>query len=91
MFDIGCGTGELTSLVASHVKPIVGFDSSESAIELTRARNSAANIEYRVAGLATLAIDGLAATRVFAVGSLHHLDSYAHGTRVARTSPRVRD
>ena len=49
ILDIGCGTGELTKLLADMVGPegnVIGIDPDVERLELARAKYSADNLEY---------------------------------------------
>lgn len=63
VLDVGCGAGDVSLLAASLVGPggrVIGVDRSADAIALARRRAVAsgiANVEFRVADLATFALD----------------------------------
>lgn len=46
LLDVGCGTGELTALLAPHVKLAVGADFSASMVELARERHTLPNTMF---------------------------------------------
>lgn len=49
VLDIGCGNGSLVKDVASSAKSVLGVDIDPKNIEKAKRKNSAENIEYRVA------------------------------------------
>nr|XP_039261239.1 putative methyltransferase DDB_G0268948 [Styela clava] len=48
MLDIGCGSGQATTLFASYFKSVVGTDISSQQIEVANENNNHQNIEYLV-------------------------------------------
>src|SRR5262245_49147949 len=56
--DLGCGTGQLTELVAPHVRQVVAVDGSPDMLDEARRRLKAArNVELRLGTLEALPID----------------------------------
>jgi ubiquinone/menaquinone biosynthesis C-methylase UbiE len=56
--DLGCGTGQLTALVAPHVSDVIAVDSSAEMLEAARTRLAAhGNVEVRPGSLEALPID----------------------------------
>jgi ubiquinone/menaquinone biosynthesis C-methylase UbiE len=56
--DLGCGTGQLTEVVAPYVKQVIAVDSSPDMLEAARARVVAArNVDLRQGDLENLPID----------------------------------
>jgi len=52
IFDLGCGTGLATKILASRAQRVVGIDNDSELIEEAMRTNSAGNITYMVADLA---------------------------------------
>jgi ArsR family transcriptional regulator len=56
--DLGCGTGQLTEVVAPHVSRVISVDGSEDMLEAARYRLSGANnVDIRQGELETLPIE----------------------------------
>jgi ubiquinone/menaquinone biosynthesis C-methylase UbiE/DNA-binding transcriptional ArsR family regulator len=56
--DLGCGTGQLTEVVAPHVRRVISVDGSEDMLEAARYRLSgASNVDIRQGELETLPIE----------------------------------
>ena len=56
--DLGCGTGQLSALVAPHVSQVIAVDSSSEMLDAARARLAEyRNVEVRLGNLETLPID----------------------------------
>ena len=56
--DLGCGTGQLTEVVAPHVRRVISVDGSEDMLEAARQRLSgASNVDIRQGELETLPIE----------------------------------
>jgi trans-aconitate methyltransferase len=55
ILDVGCGTGQLTRVIADSGAKVVGFDASPSMIE--SARNNYPNLEFLVADAAAFSFD----------------------------------
>lgn len=56
--DLGCGTGQLTDIVAPYVKRVVAVDSSPDMLDAARQRlGAAANVDLRQGELETLPVD----------------------------------
>jgi SAM-dependent methyltransferase len=72
--EVGCGTGELTRLLADRCGRVLAIDLSPEMIRIAR-RNSAAlsNVEYRVADVMEMALPDEAFDCVASVATLHHL------------------
>lgn len=92
--DLGCGTGEVSALVARHVREVVAVDGSADMIEAARRRLAdAPNVDLRLGDLELLPIeDGRLDAAVLAL-VLHHAPdpSRALGevARVTRPGGRV--
>lgn len=57
VLDLGCGTGNITKVLADLVKPggkVVGIDPDETRIKIAKEKYAASNIEYLVAGTANM-------------------------------------
>lgn len=46
VLDVGCGTGTLTELIATHSDHVTGVDISEKSIELAKKHHSSPSIDY---------------------------------------------
>lgn len=72
--DLGCGTGATMSMVAPHVKQVIGIDSSEEMLAAARMRLSGfSNVELHRAPLEALPLDSRALDVATIVLVLHHL------------------
>lgn len=69
--DIGCGTGQLTTLLAEHFEHVTGFDSSETQIA-NAAQHSGA--EYRLGHAEAIDISDSSADLVIAAQAAHWFD-----------------
>ena len=92
--DLGCGTGQLTEVVAPYVRQVIAVDSSADMLDAARVRVSAArNVDLRQGELESLPIDAgeLDAAMISLV--LHYSPSpgraLAEVARVLRTGGRV--
>ncbi|WOC14436.1 class I SAM-dependent methyltransferase [Gordonia sp. MP11Mi] len=82
--DVGCGTGQLTALLAEHFDAVVGVDPSQSQIA---AAVHAPNIEYRVGPAERLDVADGSASIVTAAQAAHWFDLpafYDEARRIAR-------
>jgi SAM-dependent methyltransferase len=83
--EIGCGTGELSRLLAARSGSVLAIDLSPNMIRLARERSRGVpNLEFRVADAATWEIPRESFDCVASIATLHHLD-------LAATLARVRD
>jgi len=80
--DVGCGTGELTGLLAKRVGYVIGLDLSPAMIEEAAKRNPASNITYMRADFDEFTSRDLGA--VCSVAAFHHLDLEKALPRIAR-------
>ena len=48
MIDLGCGNGTQTRFLADHFARVLGTEISPAAVEISKAKNAAPNISYRV-------------------------------------------
>ena len=56
--DLGCGTGQLTEVVAPHVSRVISVDGSDDMLDAARQRlNGAANVDIRQGELESLPIE----------------------------------
>lgn len=46
--DIGCGTGQVTGLLAPYFKKVIGMDLSKTQIQIAKSSNTLDNVEYLV-------------------------------------------
>jgi len=92
--DLGCGTGQLSALVAPHVSHVIAVDSSSDMLHAARARLADhPNVEVRLGNLETLPIDH-AQLDIAVLGLvLHHVPdpalALAEAARVLRPRGRV--
>jgi SAM-dependent methyltransferase len=72
--EVGCGTGELTRLLAERCEHVLAIDLSPEMVRVAR-RNSAArpNVEYRVADVMEMALPDESFDCIASVATLHHL------------------
>ena len=92
--DLGCGTGQLSGLVAPHVAHVIAVDSSSDMLYAARVRLAEhRNVEVRLGNLETLPIDH-AQLDIAVLGLvLHHVPdpalALAEASRVLRPGGRV--
>jgi ubiquinone/menaquinone biosynthesis C-methylase UbiE len=92
--DLGCGTGQLSALVAPHVAHVIAVDSSSDMLHAARGRLAGyRHVEVRLGNLETLPIDH-AQLDVAVLGLvLHHVPdpalALAEAARVLRGGGRV--
>jgi ArsR family transcriptional regulator len=59
--DLGCGTGNLTALLAPHVRRVIAVDGSAAMLDAARARAAdARNVDWRVGDLESLPVEDAA-------------------------------
>ena len=92
--DLGCGTGQLTELVAPHVARVIAVDASGDMLQAARRRlDDHPNVEVRLGNLETLPIDNDQVDVAMLGLVLHHLPDPAlaltEAARVLRTGGRV--
>lgn len=92
--DLGCGTGQLTALVAPHVARVVAVDDSSDMLQAARARLAGApGVEVRRGNLSALPIDGGKLDAAIIALVLHHVPDPARAlletARVLRPGGRV--
>jgi ubiquinone/menaquinone biosynthesis C-methylase UbiE len=72
--DLGCGTGELTALIAPHVAQVIGVDGSADMLEAAERRLAGhSNVELRLGTLEAVPLAGGQADVVTMALVLHHL------------------
>jgi ubiquinone/menaquinone biosynthesis C-methylase UbiE/DNA-binding MarR family transcriptional regulator len=72
--DLGCGTGELTALVAPHVAKVIAVDGSSDMLDAARRRlGDLPNVEFRNGTLEGLPIDHSQLDIALMALVLHHL------------------
>ena len=82
--DVGCGTGQLSVLLADHVDRVIGVDPSGSQID---AATPASNVEYLVGPAEHLPIDDTVASLITVAQAAHWFDLpafYDEARRIAR-------
>ena len=92
--DLGCGTGQLTELVAPHVAKVVAVDGSPDMLQAARRRLGASgNVDLRLGSLEALPIDGGELDVAILGLVLHHVPEPARAiaecARVLKTGGRV--
>jgi ArsR family transcriptional regulator len=92
--DLGCGTGQLTEVVAPYVRQVVAVDSSADMLDAARVRlNGAANVDLRQGELESLPIEAAELDAAMLSLVLHYSPSpgraLAEVCRVLRTGGRV--
>jgi ArsR family transcriptional regulator len=88
--DLGCGTGELSSLVAPHVRQVIAVDGSTDMLQAARARlEGRGNLDFRLGALEALPIDNAQLDIAMLGLVLHHVpDPAVVVTEVARVLKR---
>lgn len=72
--DVGCGTGELSRILAARARRVVGIDLSPEMVRVARERSrSLPNVEYRVGDVASTELPSAAFDCIACVATLHHL------------------
>jgi len=74
LLDIGCGSGQSTTIFTPHFERIIGVDPSENQIAAARANNSASNVEYRVGISDNLPADPHSVDMVIVGQAIHWFD-----------------
>jgi ArsR family transcriptional regulator len=92
--DLGCGTGATLSMLAPHVKRVIGVDSSEEMLASAKARlDGAKNVELHRGTLEALPIDSRELDAAVLVLVLHHLptpgDALIEAARTLKPGGRV--
>jgi len=85
--DLGCGTGQLTEVLARFVRRVIAVDGSRAMMSAARRRlNGAGNVEVRQGRLQALPIDDAALDAAVSCLVLHHVPDPA---AVLREAARV--
>jgi ArsR family transcriptional regulator len=72
--DLGCGTGQLTALLAPHVARVIGIDGSADMLQAARARlHDVPSIDFRLGNLETLPIADSELDAAVMALVLHHV------------------
>ena len=71
--DAGCGSGELTTLLAGYYRRVIGVDYSQIMIDLARKSGPPANVEFHQADCAHMPVADGAADYIFSLGLLDYL------------------
>jgi len=80
--DVGCGTGNVASLLAPHVARVIAVDSSEVMLSAVRKRlDGVGNIEIRQGSLEALPLEDASVDAVVCALVLHHLEAPERGLR----------
>ena len=92
--DLGCGTGQVSELVAPHVAKVIAVDGSSDMVQAARKRlKSAANVEVRSGDMETLPIDDGQLDAAVVALVLHHVPeparALAEAHRVLKSGGRV--
>jgi 2-polyprenyl-3-methyl-5-hydroxy-6-metoxy-1,4-benzoquinol methylase len=74
IIDFGCGTGRLSTILASKSAQVIGLDTSEELLKLARAKNPELDIDYRQISFEFTPIETKNIYRIFTVGVLYHLN-----------------
>uniref|UniRef100_A0A5S6R1C5 Methyltransf_25 domain-containing protein n=1 Tax=Trichuris muris TaxID=70415 RepID=A0A5S6R1C5_TRIMR len=69
--DIGCGTGQSTSLFAPYFNSVVGVDSSENMIAMATQLNNQPNVSFRLADASALPLEQGPASLITCIQSAH--------------------
>lgn len=72
--DIGCGSGQLTCLLAPYFKKIYAFDTSEDQIEVAKLNNKHDNIKYRTGTSSSIALRPGSVDLIIASQAAHWFD-----------------
>ncbi|MCC7010186.1 MAG: ArsR family transcriptional regulator [Acidobacteria bacterium] len=74
--DLGCGTGAIVSLLAPHVRTVIGVDASDEMLAAARRRTASfPNVDLRRGSLEALPIAAATLDAALMVLVLHHLPS----------------
>jgi SAM-dependent methyltransferase len=73
ILEVGCGAGFAAAYLEGRYGHYLGIDQSHRLVEIARAVNGAANVEFLAVGIEDLSVEG-GFDLAFMVGVLHHLD-----------------
>jgi ubiquinone/menaquinone biosynthesis C-methylase UbiE len=85
--DVGCGTGQCTSLLSPHFKRVYGYDVSEAQVKEATLKNEHSNIEYKASPAESLPLPSACADLVTCSQCFHWFDQnrfYAEVQRVLK-------
>lgn len=82
--DIGCGTGQSTTVLAPHFEKIIGFDASEAQIESAKRNRSLPNVTYKVGDCSKLPLPDSSVHLVTSSQAVHWFDLPQFFTEVKR-------
>lgn len=83
--DLGCGTGNVTELVAPHVERVVAVDRVEAMLEAARLRlNRARNVQFLSGAIEKLPLKDGAVDAAVCVLVLHHIPDPARAVKEMR-------
>jgi ArsR family transcriptional regulator len=72
--DLGCGTGQLSALLAPHVARVIGVDGSADMLQAARQRlKGVASVEFRLGSLETLPVSDSELDAAVMALVLHHI------------------
>lgn len=72
--DLGCGTGQLSALVAPHVRQVIAVDGSDDMLQTARARLAdRRNVDVRLGSLEALPVDNAQLDIAMLALVLHHV------------------
>ncbi len=88
--DLGCGTGNVSELMAPRVERVIAVDLSEPMLEAARKRmEGAANVEFRTGTLENLPLEDASVDASVCVLVLHHVPGDQGPTAALREMRRV--
>ena len=92
--DLGCGTGAMLPVLASHVRTVIGVDASAEMLQAARGRvRDLPNVELRSGALEALPLDTASLDAATLMLVLHHLavpaDALVEAHRVLRPGGRL--
>ncbi len=71
--DIGCGKGELSSLLSKKVKKVIAVDIADKMIEYALSYNASENIEYICGNIQDMKFDLFSFDIIISTATAHHL------------------
>lgn len=74
VIDIGCGSGQSTSIFAPHFTKALGVDPSESQIKFAKQHNQTSNVEFQVGSAESLPVASSSTSLVVAMTAAHWFD-----------------
>jgi ArsR family transcriptional regulator len=92
--DLGCGTGQISRVLAPHVARVIGVDGSPDMLQSARARlKGVSTVEFRLGSLEALPIDNGELDAAVMALVLHHVPdpgrALAEAARVSRPGGRA--